>query len=303
MDPHFRKKLIIISAAIVLVIMVAIVLLIPLSNYIIKHRLERAMGGNFRVERISLSWGSVEVYEPKFLKDGQTVAYAKRIILKAHLLTLLKPGFSISSAILEEPSINLEVSQSGEWVVPIVIEKKQEDPSTSKPSPLYVKQIVVKDGTLLFQDHRLQDPNRVEVQKINLRLDDVSIPFRNVPSKFTLQLQLVGKLISGFVTSSGTFNFGTLGIDAKFEGENLALLDTSAAGPVSRVQNLSFTAASEGIPAKPLLFSELVLTKPYVRVERDRKGNITNSLTGLIPTPPDSEKWARNHGAGRSEEP
>ena len=290
MDPHFRKKLIIISAAIVLVIVVVIVLLIPLSNYIIKHQLERAMGANFRVERISLSWGSVGVYEPKFLKDGQTVAYAKRIILKAHFLTLLKPGFSISSAVLEEPSLKLEVSQSGEWVVPIVIEKKPEAPSTSKPGPLYVQQIVVKDGTLFFQDHRLRDPNSVEAQKINVRLDDVSIPFKNGPSKFTLQLQLVGKLISGFVTSSGTFNFGTLGINVKFEGQNLALLDTSAAGPVSRVQSISFTATSEGIPAKPLLFSDLVLTKPYVRLESDRNGNITSPLPGVTPKQTGAEK-------------
>jgi hypothetical protein len=65
MDPHFRKKLIIISAAIVLVIVVAIALFIPLSNYIIKHQLEWAMGANFSVERISLSWGSVGVYEPR----------------------------------------------------------------------------------------------------------------------------------------------------------------------------------------------------------------------------------------------
>ena len=110
MDPRFRKKLIIISAAVVLLIGAVIVLLIPLSHYIIKHELERAMGANFRVERISLSWGSVGVYEPKFLKDGQTVAYAKRILLKAHLLTLLKAGFSVSSAVLEEPSMKLEVS-------------------------------------------------------------------------------------------------------------------------------------------------------------------------------------------------
>ena len=202
MDPHFRKKPIIVSAAIVFVIVVVIVLLIPLSNYILKHHLERTLGGNFSVERISLSWGSVRVYEPKFLKDGQTVAYAKRLILKAHLLTLLNPGFSISSVFLEEPSINLEVSPSGEWVGPIAIEKNQEALSTLRPRPLDIKQIVVKDGTLFFQDHRLQEPNRIEVQKLNLSLDDFSIPFRNAPSKFTLQLQLSGKLISGFVTNS-----------------------------------------------------------------------------------------------------
>jgi hypothetical protein len=290
MDTHFRKKLIIVSAGIGLVIVAAIVFLIPLSNYIIKHRMERAMGANFSVEKISLSWDSVGVYEPRFMKDGQTVAYAKRIILKAHFLTLLKPGFSFSSAVLEESSLKLEVSQSGEWVVPIVIEKKQETPSTSKPGPLYVKQIVVKDGTLFFQDHRLQAPNSVEAQKINLRLDDVSLPFKNGPSKFTLQLQLAGKLISGFVTSSGIFNFGTLGINLKFEGQNLALLDASAAGPVSCVQSISFTATSEGIPAKPLLFSDLVLAKPYVRLESDRNGNIISPLPGGAPKQTGAEK-------------
>jgi hypothetical protein len=290
MGPHFRKKLIIVSAAIVFVVVVGIVLLIPLSNYIIKHQMERALGTNFSVERISLSWGNVGVYEPRFIKDGQTVAYAKRIILKAHFLTLLKPGFSISSAVLEEPSMKLEVSQSGEWGVPIVIEKKQESPSASKPGPLYVNQIVVKNGTLFFQDHRLQDPNSVEVQKINVRLDNVSVPFKNEPSKFTLQLQLVGKLISGFVTGSGTFNFESQGINVKLEGQNLALLDTSAAGPVSRVQSLSFTATSEGIPAKPLLLSDLVMTKPYVHLESDRNGNITSPLPGGTPKQTNAEK-------------
>ena len=119
---------------------------------------------------------------------------------------------------------------------PIAIEKKQEVPSTSRPRPLDIKQIVIKDGTLLFQDHRLQDPNSIEVKKINLGLEDFSIPFKNSPSKFTLQLQLVGKLISGFMTSSGTFNFGTLGINVKFEGQNLTLLDRVPPGryPVFR---------------------------------------------------------------------
>ena len=93
MNPHFRNKLIIVSAAFVVAIGVVIVLLIPLSNYIIKQQLERVMGGNFRGGRIYLSWGTVEVFEPKFLINGQTAAYAKRIILKAHPLTLFKTGF------------------------------------------------------------------------------------------------------------------------------------------------------------------------------------------------------------------
>jgi hypothetical protein len=41
------------------------------------------------------------------------------------------------------------------------------------------------------------------------RLDNVSIPLRDVPSKFSLQLHLVGELTSGFVTRRGTFNLET----------------------------------------------------------------------------------------------
>jgi hypothetical protein len=87
MNPLFRKKRIVVSAALVVAIGVVILSFIPLSNYVIMRHLERAMGDNFRVERISLSWGRVEVFKPNFLKNGQTAAYAKRIILKAHLFT------------------------------------------------------------------------------------------------------------------------------------------------------------------------------------------------------------------------
>jgi hypothetical protein len=44
---------------------------------------------------------------------------------------------------------------------------------------------------------RTQDPRYTDWDCEGKRLDNVSIPLRNVPSKFALQLQLVGKLISG----------------------------------------------------------------------------------------------------------
>ena len=42
------------------------------------------------------------------------------------------------------------------------------------------------------------------------RLDNISIPLKEVRSKAAMQLHLVGELISGFVTRKGTFNLGTL---------------------------------------------------------------------------------------------
>ena len=109
---HPQKKFIVICAAIALGVASTIALLVGVPTYVMKYELEQALGDKFRAERISFGWGSVEVYAPRFLKGGQTAAYAKRIILKVHFLALFKPGFSISSAVLDEPFLQLEVDQA-----------------------------------------------------------------------------------------------------------------------------------------------------------------------------------------------
>ena len=57
---------------------------------------------------------------------------------------------------------------------------------------------------------RMQHPRYTDWDCEGKRLDNVSIPLRNVPSNFELQLQLVGKLKSEFVARRETFNLGTL---------------------------------------------------------------------------------------------
>jgi len=280
MESRFRKKLMLIGAAVVVVLVVAIVVLVSQANRLIKHQLEQALGENFAVESLSLSWNRVEVNEPRFMKDGRIAAQAKRIVLKPEILDLLKPGFSISKAVLEEPTLTLEIDKSGQWVVPIVIGKKPETPSAPKAGPLSFDSIEVKDGTLFFQDHRRPEPNRVEFRKIHLSLDHVAFPLKDEPSTFAFQTQLAGHLVSGSASGSGTIHFETLAVSGKFEGQNLVFLDGGAAGPVSRVQGMSFTAASEGVAAKGLLLSDLVLIKPYLRLESDRKGKVSSPLPG-----------------------
>lgn len=270
----------IIGAAVVIVLVAAIIVLLSQSNRLIKYRLEQALGENFAVESLSLGWNRVEVNEPRFMKDGRIAAQAKRIIVKAEILDLLKTGFSISSVVLEEPSLTLQIDKSGQWVTPVDIGKRQETPSPSKPGPVSVQKIEIKEGTLFFQDLRRPEPNRIELRKINLSLDHVAYPLKDEPSTFVFQVQLAGNLISGSASGSGTIHFETLAVNGKFEGQNLIVLAAGAAGPVSRAQSVSFTAASEGVAAKPLLLSDLVLIKPYLRLESDRKGKISNPLPG-----------------------
>ncbi|MGE5855893.1 MAG: DUF748 domain-containing protein [Syntrophaceae bacterium] len=275
-----RRKLVLTGAAVLIVLAAAIVVLVSQANRLIKHRLEQALGENFAVESLSMSWNSVEVNEPRFMKDGRITAQAKRIVLKPEILDLLKPGFSISSALLQEPTLALEIDRGGQWVVPIAVGRKPETPSATKSGPLSFDRIEVREGTLFFQDHRRPEPNRVELRKISLRLDHVAFPLKDAPSTFDFRAQLAGSLVSGAASGSGTIHFDTLAVDGRFEGRDLVFLERGAAGPVSRVQGMSFMAASERVAAQPLHLTDLVLIKPYLRLQSDRKGNLTDPLPG-----------------------
>jgi len=290
MESRRRKKIIMAGAAVVIVLVAAIIILVSQSNRIIKHRLEQALGENFTAESLSLSWDRIEVNAPRFMKDGQIAAQAKRIILKTEILALLKPGFSISSVVLENPFLTLQIDKSGQWVVPLLIGKQPETSSPSKHGPLFFQEIEIKEGTLFFQDHRRPEPNSIEFRKINLTLDHVSFPLKEEPSTFVFQVQLAGSLVSGSVSGSGTINFETLAINGKFEGNDLKVLDGGTAGPVARVQSARITAASEGVEAKGMLLSDLVLVKPYLRLESDRKGKISSPLPGGSPKARTGEK-------------
>ncbi len=277
-NPRLRKKLIIISAVFVIVTAAAIIALLAYSNRIVKHKLEQALGPNFTVDRISLSWNSVAINGPRFLKDNQTVASAQSITIKAHFLALLKSGFSISSIVMEQPSFKVEITPEGQWIIPISLPEKE---STSKSGPLTIKEIVIKNGTLFYQDHRMPAPNSIEAQKLNASLNDFSYPFKDEPSEFSIQSQLSGKLVSGSVAANGNYNFGSHAYTMKFDGKDLAYFDAGGgSGPILRGRHLTFTAGSENLPAKPLLISDLVLNKPHLRVETDSKGNIKGPFGG-----------------------
>jgi uncharacterized protein involved in outer membrane biogenesis len=282
MDSRLRKKLMMIGAALLIVLAVAIVVLVSQANRLIKDRLEQALGENFKVENLSLSWNKVEINEPRFMRDGRVTAQAKRIILKPEILDLLKPGFSISSAVLEEPSLTLEIDKGGQWVVPIDAGKKPQTPS-APPGPLSIKAIEIKDGTLVFQDLRRPQPNRIELRMIQLTLDRVAFPLKDAPSTFAFQVQLAGSLVSGAASGSGTIHLETLAVSGKFEGRDIVLLDGGAAGPAARAQGISFTAASDAVAEKPLTLSDLVLIKPYLRLQSDRTGEISSPLPGGSP--------------------
>src|SRR5512135_3468977 len=97
-----RKK-IIIALVIVVVLAGALVILLSTANKILKGQLEKALGENFRVAHIGLSWGGVEAENVQLLGDGKVVASVKRLVLKADLLTIFRKTVGVSAIVVEEP--------------------------------------------------------------------------------------------------------------------------------------------------------------------------------------------------------
>lgn len=279
MNFRAHKKLVITSSAIIAMIVVAVIVLLVFSNRIIKSKLEEAMGPNSRVDRIDLGWNNVGVYGLKFVKDGKTTASVESIKLRADFLAILKSGISISKIIIDQPSLKLEILPDGQMVLPVVLPQKKEQEPAAKPQPVTIHEIVIKNGTISFQDRRMPAPNSIEAKKVNLTFKNFSYPFENEKSRFSLEAELAGKLISGSVVMDGSCNIGTKAANVKFDGKGLAYADTGrGAGPLARAQGLNFTLASESIPAKPIAISDVIVTKPHLRVETDNRGKIKGPI-------------------------
>lgn len=293
MNFRAHKKLIIISSVIIAVIVVAVIVLLVFSNRIIKSKLEEAMGPNSRVDRIHLSWNNVEVYGLKFMKDGKAAASVESIKLRADFLAILKSGISISNITIDKPSFRLEILPDGQMVLPVPLPQKkgQEPAAKPQPQPVTIKEIVIKNGNISFQDRRMPVPNSIEAKDVNLTFKNFSYPFENESSKFSLEVQLAGKLISGTALVDGSYNLGTNAANVKFDGKSLAYADTGrGVGPLARAQGLSCMLASENILSKPIVISDLVVTKPYLRVETDNRGKIKGPFGGTAKKKAEKEK-------------
>lgn len=277
-----KKKLILIGAAAAAVLAVAIVVLATQANRIVKHQLEQALGENFAVEGISLGWNRVEVVEPRFLKEGRVTAQARRIVLAPDILSLLRRDISVSSVVLEGPSLALEIDRDGRLVMPVATGRKPSAPSESKPMPVTIGRVEIADGTLVFQDHSRPEPNRVELRNLHLRLDHLAYPLEERPSTFDFRTELAGGLVAGSASGRGSVRIDAPAVSGTFEGQNLVILDGGGEGPVSRVRRLSFSAALEGAK-KPLLLSDLTLVKPYLRLQTDRRGKLVSPVPGGPP--------------------
>ncbi len=288
METRTRKKLLLIGGGVAVALAAAIFILVSQANRILERELQKALGENFTVESLVLGWNRVEANGPRFMQEGRVTAQARRIVLKPEFLSLLKSGLSISSAVIEEPFLAVEIDERGQWVLPALPGKRPAAPAASAPGPVTVGRVEIRQGTLNLADRRRPEPNRVELRRIDLVIEDLAYPLRDAPSAFDVRVEIADGPVTGSASGSGTVHFGTLALNARFEGRGLALPGTVGGEPAARVETVRFTAASEGAQ-RPLTLSDLVLVKPTLRVQTDRQGKVVSPLPAAAPEPKKGE--------------
>ncbi len=280
-----RKKILIAAGSLLAAVVVIAVVLITLSNRIIEYGLRRALGENFRVERISVGWGTIEAEGVQFLKGGQPTVSIKKMALRPDLLAIVRKSYSISRLVLEEPVLKLQTDEKGEIISPIAPPSPEaaKTPQTPIP-PIRIGHLVIKNGSLSYIDTSIKKPNAIEARNINLTMDNFAFPFKDKNSKITLDTLLSGDLISGSVHVDGKINLASKAADINCRLANASAMNHVGAGPEIRLQEGHFKLSSQGGQSPLFVISDAVLKGPFFRVEVNKKGNI------VVPMPFQDQK-------------
>lgn len=282
-----RRKKITIALVILVVLVAVFIFLVSTANKILKGQLEKALGENFRVARIGLSWGGVEADGVQLLRDGKVIASVKKLSLKADFLTIFRKTVTVSAIVVEEPVAQLEVDEQGKLLIPSPPEGETKESKSGAPSKgsvfaVYVKRIDVINGTFTLRDRRLKDLNEIQATDFNLRLDNFHFPLTDAVSKVKLETKLAGKLVSGSVAIDGSVDLMRVGFNLALEVDKLAAVDLPGSGPQVRIEKMSLHTSSQGIDTKLVEVSDVVLQKPFVRIQIDKQGKLVNPLLNVL---------------------
>jgi hypothetical protein len=208
---------------------VSIALLVKYANRIIESELEKRLGKNFSIERIDLKWGSVEAVGVALKnRQGREVVKVGNLSIRADFMGLLRKRYIISSVTVKDPYLFVEIDKKGNIVNPALPpELGPERPVAKKGQekampPITIKKIEVVNGSVDYLDEKTPvTPVLLKVRDIGLVVYDVSVPFADRFSRFTMSAAIPGKLSTGTLKSDGRIIIKTKDMDLKATLRNL----------------------------------------------------------------------------------
>lgn len=212
-----RKIILVSSAAVACFLLVVVLLLVKYANTIAKTGIEKALGKDFSIERIELKWGSVRA-QNIVMKDkaGKEIVKVEGLVVKADFMGLIRQKYIFSSVLVERPYMYVEVDKRGHLVSPVfpsmgtAADKQKKGTDRAVTPPAIFKKIVVVNGSVDYLDRKSPEvPVMTRVRDINMEIRDLSVPFTNDPTRYTLKASVPASGGTASVKSEGTIKFAS----------------------------------------------------------------------------------------------
>jgi len=283
---RLRKRILVTISILICLIGISLFFLIKNANEILKTELEKSLGKDCHVERTALNWGSVDAYGIRLLKDGEEIARAESMSIRADFLGFLKSHYSVSSISFEKPYLKVVIDKQGALLVPFVnaIEKKRRAGGSKSDTAFAVGRILINNGRVFLQDERIPAThNTIALKELDLSFNGLFYPFENSFSEVKLSVVSEGIIISGKLRADGKINLKTWSLDMRICGRDLILLDLDTKGPLFSAESMTLSIASkEDGKGKYYFFDKVVLKRPYVRYETDDGGELVSPWKDVI---------------------
>lgn len=219
---HKARKILIVTAAILLILILIIGLVIPAfvssesGRKTILTKINESVDGTTDFASLSMGWFSgVKLTNLSFDDEaGRTSIRIKKIRTKPHYASILAGNLSFGKTIIDEPRISINLKEQD---TAASLEKTQATQQTTQPPKLPISRIDlrVSDGSL-----RITDPkeNTVELKQINSSLNLKPPPKL---TEFDLTAQLTNQTSQSPIKANGT-------IKPKITKDGLSLAGTTA---------------------------------------------------------------------------
>ena len=134
------------------------------------QKMEAALGRPVKLERIRLRWKGGIAAELKGLEIPPSLRI-ENVSLLLRPLPLLRGDVQILSVVVQSPTCRVVRHADGVIEIPGVTPAAgaPAPPPASKAAPLLIRELLVREGTLVYADENLRPPLEVTLERVNLR--------------------------------------------------------------------------------------------------------------------------------------
>ncbi len=219
------KIVLIAIVGIVIILVATVAVLITQANKLIKAELESMLGKNFSIQRLELSWGKVEGAGISFKSlAGKEILKIGSATIEADFLGFLRNEYVISSVLLKDLYMLIEVDKQGNVVMPALpAEKEKKEKKETKGSPpVFIKNVGVRNGSIDYLDRKTgKSPILTKIRNIQLDAKDIAVPLGTNFTPYTLKAEVPGNMSTGTLMSKGKVKLKTQDADSRVETRKL----------------------------------------------------------------------------------